>query len=68
VLASVSEFAVTDSDTLAASSQAFIVYSTSSRKLFYNPNGADTGFGQGGAFAKLLESQSISQTDFVIRG
>ncbi len=63
----VSEFAVTHSDTLAASSQALIVYSASSRKLFYNVNGADAGFGQGGAFAKLLESQSVSQSDFIIQ-
>jgi Ca2+-binding RTX toxin-like protein len=62
-----SEFTVVRNNALAASSQASIVYSTSSRKLFYNANGTVTGFGQGSAFAKLLEPQNISQIDFVIQ-
>ncbi|MFM6010240.1 MAG: choice-of-anchor I family protein, partial [Dolichospermum sp.] len=41
------EFAVVEDDDLVGTSNALIVYSSSSGSLFYNQNGADTGFGTG---------------------
>ncbi|MBD2229947.1 M10 family metallopeptidase C-terminal domain-containing protein [Calothrix anomala FACHB-343] len=47
------EFATVANDSLAATSNAFIVYSTSTGKLFYNQNGSASGYGIGGQFASL---------------
>ncbi|MEH1881213.1 hypothetical protein [Nostoc sp.] len=47
------DFATVTSDALAAVSDAEIVYNTVNGNLFYNPNGLDANFGEGGAFAKL---------------
>jgi uncharacterized delta-60 repeat protein len=47
------EFDVVDTDTEAAVSNAFIVYSSGSGRLFYNQNGAASGFGTGSQFARF---------------
>lgn len=48
-------------DTLANRSSALIVYSQSSGRVFYNPNGSSSGFGRGGAFA-IVDSDGNSST------
>ncbi len=61
------EFAIVTKDGLAATSAAMIVYNASNGKLFYNPNGTNTGFGAGGRFATLSGSPVLSAADFVIQ-
>ncbi|NES66050.1 MAG: calcium-binding protein, partial [Okeania sp. SIO2D1] len=61
------EFATVESNGDAASSEAIIVYNSSNGALFYNANGSDSGFGDGGQFATLTGTPSISAEDFVIR-
>jgi hypothetical protein len=46
-------------DALAAVSDAFITYSSSTGNLFYNANGTAAGFGTGGQFAKLAASLAL---------
>jgi Ca2+-binding RTX toxin-like protein len=48
------------------SSEAFIVYDKNTGELFYNPNGSDAGFGNGGAFAILEGAPALKASDFVI--
>lgn len=48
------EFASIANDADAATSNAFIVYSTSTGNLFYNQNGAETSLDTGGQFSTLL--------------
>ncbi|NES71113.1 MAG: hypothetical protein F6K24_40875, partial [Okeania sp. SIO2D1] len=59
------EFAVVDSDEAAETSEALIVHSTEAGNLFYNPNGAAEGFGNGGQFANVLPA--LTENDFVLR-
>ncbi|NET29645.1 spondin domain-containing protein [Okeania sp. SIO1I7] len=59
------EFAVVDSDEAAATSEALIVHSTEAGNLFYNPNGAAEGFGNGAQFANVLPA--LTADDFVLR-
>ena len=54
-------------DTTAANSVGEIVYNSSNGRLFYNPNGATAGFGQGGLFATLTNIPVLSSSDFIIR-
>ncbi|MEB3342385.1 spondin domain-containing protein [Okeania sp.] len=49
-----SEFDIVATDAAAATSDALIVQSVQSGNLYYNPNGATAGFGNGGQFANLL--------------
>jgi serralysin len=57
----------TVADDAAAESSAFsIVYNTSNGKLWYNTNGADAGFGDGGQFASLFEQPAISANNFTL--
>ncbi|NEQ72660.1 MAG: hypothetical protein F6K23_06005, partial [Okeania sp. SIO2C9] len=51
----------------ATTANAFIVYDTETGDLFYNPNGSEAGFGSGGQFARLLNTVSLSEDDFVLR-
>ncbi|NET17574.1 MAG: transporter substrate-binding domain-containing protein, partial [Okeania sp. SIO1H6] len=51
----------------AASSEALIVYNSNNGKLFYNQNGSEPGFGEGGEFAVLAGQPAISADDFLIR-
>ena len=62
-----SEFAVVSSDDEAAASDALIVYSAGSSRLFYNQNGGELEFGSGGQFAVLSNlSDALSATDFQV--
>ena len=60
------EFEVVANDDLAAVSQAFITYSTSTGNLFYNQNGSDAGLGQGAQFAILQNIPNLTATNFLI--
>ncbi|NEO55453.1 MAG: DUF4347 domain-containing protein [Okeania sp. SIO3B5] len=62
------EFAIITSDAEAETSEAFIVYNSNNGKLFYNANGTDAEFGNGGEFANLTNAPSISEDDFLLRG
>ncbi len=60
-------FTTVDDDTQVDTQTAAIVYSLNSGGLFYNQNGAATGFGaNGGEFANLLASPTLLATDFTI--
>jgi Ca2+-binding RTX toxin-like protein len=61
-----SEFAKVASDALAATSEAFITYSSATGNLFYNQNGANAGLGSGGQFATLANLPDLTATDFCI--
>jgi Ca2+-binding RTX toxin-like protein len=61
------EWRVATTDTAAANSVGEIVYNSSNGKLFYNPNGATAGFGQGGLFATLTNIPVLSSSDFIMR-
>lgn len=54
----------------AQASPAAIVYVQPTGRLYYNPDGAISGFGQGGLFAvvDLPSRRSLSASDFSIRG
>ena len=60
------EFAVVNSDAVAATSSAKIVYNSTNGQLFYNPNGATSGFGDGGLFATLENQANLQAEDFVL--
>lgn len=49
---------------LAGSSNAFIVYNTSTGSLFYNSDGAVAGLGSGGQFAVLSNKPLLDNSDF----
>ncbi|MEM1168499.1 MAG: Calx-beta domain-containing protein [Cyanobacteria bacterium P01_H01_bin.35] len=60
-----SEFAnVTDN---AATSDAIIVYDSTTGELFYNANGSQEGFGDGGQFAVLENLPDLGAEDFRLR-
>lgn len=59
-----SNFATVTDDASAEISAAGIVYNTSNGSLFYNTNGADAGFGDGGQFASLFGQPALSVQDF----
>jgi Ca2+-binding RTX toxin-like protein len=62
-----SEFAVVTNDSQAGSSSAKIVYNSTNGNLFYNSNGATSGFGTGGQFARLSGSpDNLSRANFLI--
>lgn len=60
------EFEVVNNDELAAISQAFITYSSSTGNLFYNQNGLEDGLGQGSQFATLQNTPTLTATEFLI--
>ncbi|MGL5508428.1 MAG: calcium-binding protein [Microcoleaceae cyanobacterium] len=62
----ISEFAVVNSEDLAANSIAKIVYNSSTGGLYYNVNGNEAGFGTGGQFANLTNKAALTATDFII--
>jgi Ca2+-binding RTX toxin-like protein len=49
-------------------SNALIVYNSSTGGLFYNQNGSNAGFGTGGQFAVITASPALVATDFKIVG
>jgi serralysin len=57
-------FATVTDNLAAETSEAAIVYNSSNGKLFYNQNGCGYGFGDGGAFAILLNQPTLSAQDF----
>uniref|UniRef100_UPI0037C05698 calcium-binding protein n=1 Tax=Chamaesiphon sp. VAR_69_metabat_338 TaxID=2964704 RepID=UPI0037C05698 len=59
-----SNFAIVTDDASAATSTAAIVYNSGSGSLFYNTNGIDVGFGDGGQFASLFGQPALSACDF----
>ena len=61
-----SEFAIVGDDSLVATSQAYILYSSSTGNLFYNENGADAGLGNGGQFATLRDNPDLLANNFQI--
>ncbi|MEB3340848.1 LamG-like jellyroll fold domain-containing protein [Okeania sp.] len=48
-------------------SEALIVYNSNNGRLFYNQNGSEPGFGEGGEFAVLAGKPDISAEDFFVR-
>ncbi|NCS59621.1 MAG: hemolysin, partial [Microcystis aeruginosa G11-04] len=60
------EFASVDDDDLAATSSAFIVYSTGSGSIYYNQNGSAAGLGSGAEFANLLTVPTLIAADFAL--
>jgi serralysin len=58
------KFAIVNDDASAATSTAEIVYNSGSGSLFYNTNGIDVGFGNGGQFASLFGQPTLSVHDF----
>jgi len=62
----IEEFEVVRGQNAAATSDAKIVYDSRSGNLYYNANGGDGGFGEGGKFARLLGKPELAATDFVI--
>ena len=61
------EFTVVSEDSLVASSEALIVFSSGTGNLFYNQNGSDSGLGTGSHFANLIDVDNLSASDFIIR-
>ncbi|NEP81021.1 MAG: hypothetical protein F6K39_24390 [Okeania sp. SIO3B3] len=61
-----SEFETVTRNRDARTANAFIVYNTENGNLFYNPNGSEAGFGGGGRFARLLNTASLSEDDFLL--
>jgi serralysin len=61
-----SVFGTVTDDVAAETSVASIVYNTSNGKLFYNSNGLEKGFGEGGQFATIFGNPVISAEDFTI--
>ncbi|WP_310410450.1 M10 family metallopeptidase C-terminal domain-containing protein [Chamaesiphon sp. OTE_8_metabat_110] len=59
-----SNFAIVTDDASASTSTAAIVYNSGSGSLFYNTNGIDVGFGDGGQFASLFGQPTLLACDF----
>jgi hypothetical protein len=57
-------FASVTSDQQAATSDATIVYNSTSGSLSYNQDGATDGFGAGGQFASLSPNLALTASDF----
>ncbi|MEM9979666.1 MAG: calcium-binding protein, partial [Cyanobacteria bacterium P01_D01_bin.2] len=64
---SADEFAVVNSIEEAAMSDATIVYGASTGNLYYNPNGAEDGFGNGAQFATIEGAPALDANSFVIQ-
>ncbi len=63
-----SELATVTDDQEAETSEAVIIYNSENGNLFYNPNGSETGFGDGSQFATLTNIPLLEAEDFVLRG
>ncbi len=61
------EFATVGNDGQAVTSDAVIIYNSSNGNLFYNPNGSEAGFDNGGQFATLTNTLSLIAEDFFLR-
>ena len=60
-----SEFAVVNSNAAAMTAEALIVYNSGSGNLFYNENGMEDGFGDGGQFAVLQGAPELTAEDIM---
>jgi Ca2+-binding RTX toxin-like protein len=60
------QFAIVSNETEAYNSSALIVYNSSNGALFYNQDGATTGYGTGGQFATLVNTPALAASDFTI--
>jgi Ca2+-binding RTX toxin-like protein len=60
-------FASVDTLTKAQTNSAQITYIQSSGDLFYNQNGASSGFGTGGQFADLTNGLLLTASDFLVQ-
>ena len=61
------DFEIVTSNRLVQGSSAEIVYNSSNGNLYYNPNNEAIGFGDGGLFAKLVNTpDNLSNRDFAI--
>ena len=63
----VSEFATVTDNQSARNSNAVIVYNSENGSLFYNPNGSEPGFSDGGKFATLTNTPEVAAADFLLR-
>lgn len=63
---STAQFASVVNDAAVASQTQAIVYSRESGRLFYNPNGANSGFGGGGCFAVLTGAPGLAGANFQV--
>jgi serralysin len=61
-----SVFGTVTDDVAAETSEAAIVYNTSNGKLFYNNNGLESGFGDGGQFANIFGKPALSAESFTL--
>lgn len=61
------EFAVVANDAAAATTGAFIAYSSATGNIFYNQNAAATGLGSGSQFATFIAVPGLTASDFVIQ-
>ncbi|MGD1804089.1 spondin domain-containing protein [Dapis sp. BLCC M126] len=59
------EFTVVDTNAEANTSEALIVHSLESGNLYYNPDGATAGFGNGGLFANV--TPELEGDNFILR-
>jgi Ca2+-binding RTX toxin-like protein len=62
-----SDFATVTTNVLAETSNAAIVYNSTSGRLIYNQNGSLSGFGLGGELAVLSTRPSLTPGDFTIQ-
>jgi len=62
-----SEFAKVNSDAVAATRAADIVYNTATGGLFYNQNGTAAGLGTGAKFLTLTNKPVLTENQFVIQ-
>jgi Ca2+-binding RTX toxin-like protein len=61
------DFALVANDAAVGTSKAFIVYSSNTGNLFYNPDGETAGLAAGGQFATLSGHPSLAASDFMIQ-
>lgn len=57
-------FATVDNDLAVETSSGLIVYNSVNGNLFYNQNGSELGFGDGGLFAVIVGVPTITSVDF----
>ncbi|PZD70718.1 Leukotoxin [Acaryochloris thomasi RCC1774] len=60
------DFEVVNSTMGARQSLAEIVYQTNTGDLFYNQNGANAGFGEGGLLTTFTDNPGLSTSDFIL--
>jgi serralysin len=61
-----SVFETVANDAAAEMSKASIVYNSINGNLFYNKNGSEAGFGEGGQFANFFGQPALSSENFIL--